>query len=174
MLDRILETLGPQLRDLYAATGRPSVVLEQSLRTLPSQALDSVRRERRLMEQPKCNLMFRWFVGIGMNDPVWNVPVFSKNRNRLLKGQVAELYFPEVVAEEGRHKLLSDGRFTVDRTLVEAWAGIKSHRQPGPDAQPGIGESYLKLPAVSRTNRLGSWSNPFTHRTVADTAGLRN
>jgi transposase len=136
LVDGILARLAPEFRELYSTTGRPSVAPERLLRALLLQVLYSVRSERLLMEQLEYNLLFRWFVGLGMDEPVWNPTVFSKNRDRLLGGKVADLFFAEVVAEAKRRKLLSDEHFTVDGTLIEAWAGTKSFRPRDTESRP--------------------------------------
>jgi transposase len=126
MADEALRALSPQFEKLYARVGRPSVPPERLLRALLLQVLYSVRSERMLMEQLDYNLLFRWFVGLGMDDAVWVPTVFSKNRDRLLKGDVARQFFEQVLAQAREKGLTSDEHFTVDGTLVEAWAGQKS------------------------------------------------
>ena len=128
MTDEALDSLSRRFARIYSHTGRPSVPPEQLLRALLLQVLYSVRSERLLMEQLDYNLLFRWFVGLEMDDRVWDVTVFTKNRDRLLRGDVAEAFFDAVLAQAEERKLLSDEHFTVDGTLVEAWAGHKSFR----------------------------------------------
>ena len=128
MTDMALEALSGRLNKLYADKGRPSIPPEQLLRALLLQALYSVRSERMLVEQLEYNLLFRWFVGLGMNDRAWNHAVFSKNRERLLAGDVAEEFFACVVEQARTMRLLSDEHFTVDGTLIEAWASHKSFK----------------------------------------------
>jgi transposase len=128
MANRALARLDRSFRKLYSQTGRPSVPPEQLLRALLLQVLYSVRSERLLMEQLEYNLLFRWFVGLEMDDRVWDVTVFTKNRDRLLSGEIAEGFFQAVLAEAREAGLLSDEHFTVDGTLIEAWAGHKSFR----------------------------------------------
>jgi transposase len=128
MANRALARLDRKFRQLYSRTGRPSVPPEQLLRALLLQVLYSIRSERLLMEQLEYNLLFRWFVGLEMDDRVWDVTVFTKNRDRLLAGEVAEGFFQAVLAEAREAGLLSDEHFTVDGTLIEAWAGHKSFR----------------------------------------------
>ena len=111
---------------MYSWTGRPSIPPEKLLRTLLLQILYTIRSERLLMEQLDYNLLFRWFVGLNMDDAVWDATVFSKNRDRLLEGDAAEAFFDQVLAEAQGRDLLSDEHFTVDGTLVEAWASQKS------------------------------------------------
>ena len=122
----VLKELSPQFALLYSHTGRPSIAPEKLLRALLLQVLYTVRSERLLMEQLDYNLLFRWFVGLNLDDPVWNPTVFSKNRERLLEGEIASAFFNQVLAQAREHDLLSDHHFTVDGTLLEAWAGQKS------------------------------------------------
>lgn len=128
MTDMALGALSARFDEMYAKTGRPSIPPEQLLRALLLQALYSIRSERMLVEQLEYNLLFRWFVGLGMNDRAWNHAVFSKNRERLLAGDVAEEFFACVVEQARTMRLLSDEHFTVDGTLIEAWASHKSFR----------------------------------------------
>jgi len=130
-VDPILHDLSPRFDAMYAKTGRPSIPPEQLLRALLIQALYSVRSERMLCEQLEYNLLFRWSVGLSMDGRVWVPTVFTKNRDRLLNGDIAEAFFSAVVAEAGRRRWLSDDHFTVDGTLIEAWAGQKSVRPKG-------------------------------------------
>lgn len=125
-VDTALTALSPQLAKLYAHTGRPSIAPEKLLRALLLQVLYSLRSERLLMEELQYNLLFRWFVGLDLDAPVWDVTVFTKNRDRLLAGEVATAFFEQVLAQAKTHRLLSEEHFTVDGTLIEAWAGQKS------------------------------------------------
>ena len=127
MVDNILKEMSPRFAKLYADTGRPSIPPERLLRALLLQILYTVRSERLLMEQLNYNLLFRWFVGMGMDEVVWNHAVFSKNRERLLNEEVAEVFFQRVL--ERAKPYLSDEHFTVDGTLIEAWASQKSFRR---------------------------------------------
>jgi len=141
MVDAALKELGPRFDALYAKSGRPSIPPEKLLRALLLQVLYTVRSERMLMEQLDYNLLFRWFVGLSMDDAVWDATVFTKNRERLLAGEVAQGFFQQVVAQAQAQDLLSAEHFTVDGTLIEAWAGHKSfkpkdHKQTPPD-DPG-------------------------------------
>jgi transposase len=135
-VDTALTALSPQLATLYAHTGRPSIAPEKLLRALLLQVLYSIRSERLLMEQLDYNLLFRWFVGLDLDAPVWDVTVFTKNRDRLLDGEVATGFFEQVLAQAKAQRLLSDEHFTVDGTLIEAWAGQKSFK-PKTEAVPG-------------------------------------
>lgn len=128
MADIALEALSPRFAELYSKTGRPSIAPEKLLRALLVQLLYSIRSERLLMEQLEYNMLFRWFVGLSMNEAVWNHAVFSKNRERLLEGEIANEFFAVVVEQARAMRLLSDEHFTVDGTLIEAWASHKSFR----------------------------------------------
>ena len=135
--DRALEHLSPRFGTLYIHFGRPSIPPEKLLRALLLQALYTIRSERQLMEQLDYNLLFRWFVGLGMDDAVWSPTTFSKNRDRLLDGDVAAAFFDAVVEQANRARLLSDEHFTVDGTLLEAWASQKSFRPRDSDPPRG-------------------------------------
>jgi transposase len=136
MVDEVLGRLWPDFEKLYSHTGRPSIPPERLLRALLLQVLYSIRSERMLMEQLDYNLLFRWFVGLSMDDRIWDPTVFTKNRDRLLRGHIAVLFFEQVLAEARERGLTSDEHFTVDGTLVEAWAGLKSFkRKDGSDSQ---------------------------------------
>ena len=146
MADAALKELGQRFAGMYAAMGRPSIPPERLLRALLLQVLYTVRSERLLMEQLDYNFLFRWFVGLSIDDAVWDVTVFTKNRDRLLKGEVAAAFFGAVLGQARERGLLSDEHFTVDGTLIEAWAGQKSfkrrdskaaERPPKDDDDPG-------------------------------------
>jgi transposase len=127
--DRILEDLTNLFTKMYSKFGRPSIPPEKLLRALLLQILYTIRSERMLMEQLEYNLLFRWFVGLNMDEGVWDVTVFTKNRDRLLKADVAKRFFELVVAEAQGVNLLSDEHFTVDGTLLEACASLKSFKK---------------------------------------------
>ena len=129
MVDRALAELSRQFDALYARRGRPSIPPEQLLRALLLQVLYGIRSERQLMERIRYDLLFRWFVGLGIDEPEWDATVFTKNRDRLLDGEVAEAFFNGVLEEARKRKLLSDEHFTVDGTLIEAWASLKSFQK---------------------------------------------
>jgi transposase len=135
MVDRVLQEMSPEFDGLYSKVGRPSIAPEKLLRALLIQVLYTIRSERMLMEQLDYNLLFRWFVGLEMDDPVWVPTVFSKNRDRLLTGRVAESFFTRVIEQARERQLLSNEHFTVDGTLIEAWASQKSFR-PKNDRDP--------------------------------------
>src|SRR6516225_6578597 len=138
MVDAVLKRLSPRFDALYAQGGRPSIAPEKLLRALLLQCLYSVRSERLLMEQLDYNLLFRWFVGLNMDDPIWDATTFTKNRQRLLDGGIAQAFFERVLAQARDRHLLSAEHFTVDATLLEAWAGLKTFRpkKPGPTDPP--------------------------------------
>src|SRR4029434_11221155 len=131
MVDEVLRELSPQFNRRYATVGRPSIAPERLLRALLLQVLYSVRSERLLMVQIDYNLLFRWFAGLSADDPIWDATVFTKNRQRLLEGDIARAFFDRVVAQARQRGLLSDEHFTVDGTLVEAWASLKSFKPKG-------------------------------------------
>src|SRR5436189_2534977 len=126
LIDEALRKLSPSFSRLYAREGRPSIPPERLLRALLLQAFYTVRSERQLMEQLDYNLLFRWFVGLSADDPVWDATVFCKNRDRLLGGDVAAKFLTGVLNLPEVRKLLSSDHFSVDGTLIEAWASMKS------------------------------------------------
>ena len=136
--DRALERLSPRFGTLYINFGRPSIPPEKLLRALLLQALYTIRSERQLMEQLDYNLLFRWFVGVGMDDAVWSPTTFTKNRDRLLDGDIAAAFFEVVLIHADTKRLLSDEHFTVDGTLLEAWASQQSVR-PRDEEPPANG-----------------------------------
>lgn len=145
MTDAALRDLSPELDGLYAAGGRPSIAPERLLRALLLQVLYSRRSERLLMEEMNYNLLFRWFVGLEMDDEVWDVTVFTKNRERLLVGEVAQKFFVAVLKQARGAELLSDEHFTVDGTLIEAWASRRSFVEKKEPPQRGTGARGRKL-----------------------------
>jgi transposase len=142
MVNRALKEMSPTFAQLYSDQGRPSIPPEKLLRALLLQVFYTIRSERLLMEQLDYNLLFRWFVGLNMDDAVWSPTTFCKNRERLLDGKVAEKFFAKVLEQAREARLLSDEHFTVDGTLIEAWAGQKSFKpkkakDDGPTDDPG-------------------------------------
>ena len=163
MTDQALQRLSPRFERMYADIGRPSIAPEKLLRALLLQVLYTIRSERMLMEQLDYNLLFRWFVGLNMDDAVWVPTVFSKNRDRLLEGAVAEAFFDEVLREAGEQELLSEEHFTVDGTLLEAWASQKSfQRKDAPEGPPpeDPGNPTVDFHKEKRTNE--------THQSTTD------
>ena len=139
MTDAALQTMSSLFAQLYSRIGRPSIAPEKLLRALLLQAFYSVRSERLLMEQLDYNLLFRWFVGMNVDDAVWDVTVFTKNRDRLLEGEIAKVFFDQVLAQAAQQGLLSDEHFTVDGTLIEAWANRRSFHPKDPPPSTGSG-----------------------------------
>lgn len=136
LVDTALTGLSARFDRLYATTGRPSIPPEKLLRALLLQILYSIRSERLLMEELDYSVLYRWFVGLSMDDPVWDATTFTKNRERLLRGDVADAFFAEVLAAIRAEGLVSDEHFTVDGTLLEAWASHKSFRPKDEDPPP--------------------------------------
>src|ERR1700751_1755770 len=136
LVDGALEALSGDFAKLYAKLGRPSIAPEKLLRALLLQAFYSVRWERQLMEQLDYNLLFRWFVGLGMDAPIWDVTVFTKNRERLVEGEIASKFMAAVLSQPRVKELLSSEHFSVDGTLIEAWASMKSFRPKDGSGEP--------------------------------------
>jgi transposase len=157
MVDQALEVLAPGFGRLYSDIGRPSIPPEKLLRALLLQAFYSVRSERQLMEQLDYNLLFRWFVGLAMDAPIWDTTVFTKNRDRFLEGEVAAQFFQAVLGQAEVQALLSDEHFSVDGTLIEAWASMKSFKpkdeaDDGPPASGGGRNAERDFHGEKRTN----------------------
>src|SRR5438046_7980749 len=126
MVDKVLKDLSPEVSKMYSKVVRPSVPPEQLLRALLLQMLYSVRSERLLVEEMDYNILFRWFVGLNLDDPVWDAPVFTKNRDRLLEAEVAKEFLAREVEQAQGKGWTSDEHFTADGTLLESWASVKS------------------------------------------------
>jgi transposase len=155
MVDQALVDLSAAFEGLYSRVGRPSIPPEKLLRALLLQVLYTIRSERMLMEQLDYNLLFRWFVGLGMDDSVWVPTVFSKNRDRLLEGDIAKEFFARVLDQASNRRLLSSEHFTVDGTLIEAWAGQKSFRkkeEPGDTPPDDPGNPTVDFHGEKRSN----------------------
>ena len=168
MADRALKELGPRFDAIYASSGRPSIAPERLLRALLLQVLYTVRSERLLMEQLDHNFLFRWFVGLSLDEQVWDATVFSKNRDRLLAGEVADGFFAAVLGQARGQGLLSDEHFTVDGTLIEAWAGHKSFkRKDHPDSQ-----TPPEDPGNPGVNFHGERRRNDTHQSTTDPEAL--
>jgi transposase len=135
MVDEVLGQLSRRFDKMYARVGRPSIAPEKLLRAQLLQMLYSIRSERMLMEEMDYNLLFRWFVGLNADEEVWDATTFTKNRDRLLEAEVAKEFLARIVAQARAKGLTSDEHFTVDGTLLEAWAGLKSFR-PKEEKQP--------------------------------------
>jgi transposase len=142
LVDRALLRMDGELEKLYADRGRPSIAPERLLRATLLMILYSIRSERQLMEQMNYNLLFRWFVGLEMDDAVWDVTVFTKNRERLIWGAVSQRLLESVLVEAREHHLLSEEHFTVDGTLIQAWAAARSFKEKSDPPKPGAGSGY--------------------------------
>ena len=162
MVDVALKGLSRSFGRLYADWGRPSIAPEKLLRALLLQVLYSIRSERMLMEQLEYNLLFRWFVGLNMDEPVWVATVFSKNRDRLLNGEIAEKFFAQVLGQARTSALLSDEHFSVDGTLIEAWASQKSFQRKDQDVPPP------EDPGNPTVNFHGETRRNDTHQSTTD------
>jgi transposase len=163
MTDQALVALSPRFTKMYSDIGRPSIPPEQLLRALLLQSLYSVRSERLLMEEIDYSVLFRWFVGLSLDAPIWSASTFSKNRDRLLASDVAAAFFDEVVGQARTAGLLSDEHFTVDSTQLEAWASLKSFQRPDATRQPppdDPGNPTVDFHGERRSNR--------THRSTTD------
>jgi transposase len=163
MVDEALAEMSPRFTRLYAKRGRPSIPPEKLLRALLLQVFYTIRSERALMEQLDYNLLYRWFVGLNMDDAMWDVTVFTKNRERLLKGNIAQVFFHQVVEQARAQDLLSDEHFTVDGTLIEAWAGQKSFQRkdaPPPPPEDGGSNPTVNFHGEKRSNQ--------THQSTSD------
>jgi transposase len=161
-----LAALSGEFEGLYSGLGRPSIPPEKLLRAMLLQAFYSVRSERQLMERIKFDLLFRWFVGLGIDDPVWDHSSFSTNRDRLLDGQIAAKFLASILSQPRVKRLLSSQHFSVDGTLIEAWASLKSFK---PKDQPSEGEDD---PSGGGRNRPadfhGEKRSNATHRSTTD------
>jgi transposase len=163
LVDAALRRMSRRFAAMYARVGRPSIAPEKLLRALLLQILYSLRSERLLMERLDHDLLFRWFVGLNMDDPVWDATVYSKNRERLLNSDVAEEFFQQVRAQAEQLDLLSDEHFTVDGTLIEAWASQKSFQpKTGGDAEPPAEGSNPEV------NFRGEKRSNHTHQSTTD------
>ena len=155
LTDDVLAALSPRFTKMYSEIGRPSIPPEQLLRALLIQSLYTVRSERLLMEEIDYSVLYRWFVGLSMDDPIWSPTTFSKNRDRLLASDIAAAFFDGVLAQARAAGLLSDEHFTVDGTLLDAWASLKSFRRKdeGPTPPPDDpGNPTVNFHGESRRN----------------------
>jgi transposase len=163
MTDEALASLSSRFTKMYSDMGRPSIPPEQLLRALLLQSLYTVRSERLLMEEIDYSVLFRWFVGLGMDDPIWSPTTFSKNRDRLLESDIAAAFFDAVVGQAETAGLLSDEHFTVDGTQLEAWASLKSFKRrgaPAPDPPDDPGNPTVNFRGEKRSNK--------THESTTD------
>jgi transposase len=159
-----LADLSGEFAVLYSGTGRPSIAPEMLLRAMLLQAFYSVRSERQLMERLEFDLLFRWFVGIGVDDPAWDHSVFSKNRDRLLDGEIAAKFLSALLAQPRVKKLLSSEHFSVDGTLIEAWASMKSFKPRNPEDGDNPEGGGRNAPADFK----GQKRSNETHRSTTD------
>jgi len=164
LTDSALAALSGDFAALYSGLGRPSIAPEMLLRAMLLQAFYSVRSERQLMERLEFDLLFRWFVGLGMDDAVWDHSTFSKNRDRLLEGEIAAKFLTAVLAQPRVKRLLSSEHFSVDGTLIEAWASMKSFRPKEPPIGGDSGGGGRNAPADFR----GEKRSNETHRSTTD------
>jgi transposase len=162
LVNEALAVLGSDFSALYSPIGRPSIPPEKLLRAMLLQAFYSIRSERQLMERLEFDLLFRWFVGLGIDDAVWDHSVFSKNRDRLLEGEIAAKFLSAVLAQPGVKRLLSTEHFSVDGTLIEAWASMKSFRPTdGSNEPPADGaEETRKRTFTARGDRTKRTPRP--------------
>src|SRR5918995_5041689 len=155
MTDDVLRELSPRFDRMYSEMGRPSIPPEQLLRALLLQGLYTIRSERLLIEEIDYSILFRWFIGLSLDEPIWSPTTFSKNRDRLLQADIASAFFDTVLEQAREADLLSDEHFTVDGTLLEAWASLKSFRRTdeGPTPPPDDpGNPTVNFHGESRRN----------------------
>ncbi len=162
-VDTVLRELGPRFDELYSPKGRPSVPPEKLLRALLVMVLYSIRSERRLMEELEYNLLYRWFVGLGQDEPVWDATTFTKNRERFIDGEVARLFFDAVLRTAQQRSLVSSEHFSVDGTLIEAWASQKSFRRKDDSDTPPNDD-----PGNPTVNFRGEKRSNATHESKTD------
>src|SRR5437879_3360468 len=163
MVDEVLSEMSRQFDAMYARVGRPSIARAQLLRMLYS-----IRSERLLMEEMDYNLLFRWFVGLNADDAVWDATVFTKNRDRLLEADVAKRFLAQVVEQARGRGLTSDEHFTVDGTLLEAWAGAKSFQPKGEKKTPPADDDRDHDPGNPTVNFHGEKRSNDTHESKTD------
>ena len=183
VVDPALANLDADFNRLYAGDGRPSIAPERLLRAALVQILFSIRSERQLMEQLEYNLLFRWFVGLGIDEPVWVPTVFSKNRDRLLTTDIARKLMAAILANEKVAPLLSDDHFSVDGTLVEAWASFKSFRPkataataapPDDPSPPSAAPPHTEITSSTDTTETTNGADKMTDATKSTDAVGRN
>jgi transposase len=163
MVDEVLKKLSPEFQKMYAKGGRPSIPPEQLLRALLLQMLYSVRSERLLVEEIDYNILYRWFVGLNLDDEVWDATTFTKNRNRLLEAEVAKDFLRQIVVQAQENGWTSDEHFTVDGTLLEAWASVKSFQPRDKKSSPPPGD-----PGNPTVNFHGEKRSNQTHESKSD------
>lgn len=166
MVDEVLAQMSPKFDAMYSQIGRPSIPPEKLLRAQLLQMLYSIRSERLLMEEMDYNLLFRWFVGLNADDEVWNATVFTKNRDRLMEADVAKEFLAQVVAQARAQELTSDEHFTVDGTLLEAWASLKSFQQKEKQEKKDV--PAVDDPGNPTVNFHGEQRRNDTHESTSD------
>jgi len=164
MANGALALLSGDFAALYSGLGRPSIAPELLLRAMLLQAFYSIRSERQLMDRLEFDLLFRWFVGLGVDDPVWDHSTFSKNRDRLLEGDIAAKFLAAVLSQPRVKRLLLSEHFSVDGTLIEAWASMKSFKPKGSGKDDGGGDGGRNAPADFR----GEKRSNETHESITD------
>ena len=162
IVNDVLIALDAEFERIYAATGRPSIAPERLLRALLLQAFYTIRSETQLMEQLDYNLLYRWFVGLGVDEPVWVPTVFTKNRDRLLEAEVARKFLAELLNHKEVRALLSDEHFSVDGTQIAAWASMKSFQAKDGSSEP---------PSPGRNGERDFHGEKRTNETHASTTG---
>lgn len=167
MVNQALKQLSAHFQPLYSQRGRPSIAPEKLLRALLLQVLYSVRSERQLIEQLDYNILFRWFVGLSLDEAVWDASTFSKNRQRLLDGEVAQAFLAQILAQAQEQGLLSEEHFTVDGTLIEAWASHKSFK-PKTEEEPAPSGPDDEDPGNPTVNFRGQKRRNDTHQSTTD------
>jgi transposase len=173
MVDEAFKALDGRFDSLYDEDGRKSIPPERLLRALLLQMLYSIRSERMLVEQMQYNMLYRWFVGLSMNDEVWHPTVFTKNRDRLLEGKIAEEFFRVVLRQARLKRLLSDEHFTVDGTLIEAWTGQKNFQLKNDDdiLKPPPPPDEGSNPAIYRKQKRSNDTDPLARLYAGDGDG---
>jgi transposase len=168
MAKTALAVLSDDFAALYSGVGRPSIAPEMLLRSMLLQAFYSIRSERQLMERLEFDLLFRWFVGLGVDDPAWDHSTFSKNRDRLLEGDIAAKFLAAVLSQPRVKRLLSSEHFSVDGTLIEAWASMKSFKPKGTRSEDGEGGGGRNSPG----NFRGEKRSNDTHESTTDSDAM--
>ena len=161
LADAALARLSGRFDDIYGDLGRPSIAPEKLLRAMLLQVLYSIRSERALMDQIDLHLGFRWFIGLALSDAVWDASTFSKNRERLLGGDIASEFLAAVLSEARTRHWLSDERFTVDGTLIEAWASRRSYQPKDDPPAPGHGSG--RRGELQKRDVFASTTDPEAH-----------
>jgi transposase len=171
MCDEVLREMSGHFDEIYSADGAPSIPPETLLKAKVLQALYTVRSDRQMCARLQTDLLFRWFVDLPLDEEVFDASVFSKNQQRLLTHQVADLFFAEVVELARRHGWVSDDHFSADGTLIEAWASMKSFRPKGTDQGPGSGNAWMDFKGEKRSNDTHASTTDSEAKLVRRSAG---